>query len=225
MSTEQQLAELFDEQARQAPAPDALLDGALRKVRTRRRRLAAAVGGTAVLSAAVVLAAGLSLGGGPSAPIAGPSPSGTVPAGRAGQPIAVAGVSTSCVYGYSPELVAEKMDFAFDGTVVSVGAPVSQRPGDPLPWDYAGVTFRVNEWFKGGSGDTITVDLPRSGQRLSEDEGSPSEYAPGTRLLVSGMARWGGSNPLAYPVAWFGCGGFTLYYGDSVADSWRAANR
>jgi hypothetical protein len=224
MSTDQQLAELFDEQARQAPAPDSLLDGAMRKVRTRRRRIAAAASGTAVLAAAVLLTAGMTLGTGAGPPIAAPSPSGTVPAGKAGSPITVTGISASCVYEYSPELVAEKLDFAFDGTVVSAGAPVSQRPGDPLPWDYAGVTFRVNEWFKGGSGDTITVDLPRSGQRLSEGEGSPSEYTPGTRLLVSGMARWGGSSPLAYPVAWFGCGGFTLYFGDWVADSWRAAN-
>ena len=33
MSTDQQLAELFAEQARQAPPADGLLDGALRKVR------------------------------------------------------------------------------------------------------------------------------------------------------------------------------------------------
>jgi hypothetical protein len=223
MSTEQQLSELFDEQARQAPAPDALLEGALRKVRTRRRHLAAVVGGTAVLGAAVVLAAGLSHGS-PGAPIASPSPSGSVPAGLAGQPITADGVSADCVYEYSPALVAQKLDFAFDGTVVSVGDPVSQRPGDPQPWDYVGVTFRVSEWFKGGSGTTIAVDLPASGQRSEDGEGSPSAYAPGNRLLVSGMARWGGRDLLAYPVAWFGCGGFTRYYSDSVAGSWRAAN-
>jgi hypothetical protein len=58
-----------------------------------------------------------------------------------------------------------------------------------------------------------------------EGQGSPSAYAPGTRLLVSGMARWGGSGPMAHPVAWLGCGGFTRYCSDPIADPWRAANR
>jgi hypothetical protein len=223
MSTEQQLAELFEEQARQAPAPEALLDGALRKVRARRRRITAVVAGTAALGIALLLTAGLNPSSG-GAPIAGPTPAGTVPAGLAGRPITGDTDSASCVYGYSPELVAQKADFAFDGTIISIGDPVSQRPGDPKLWDYAGVTFRVNEWFKGRASTTLTVDLPPSGYTSIDGEGSPSAYTPGTRLLVSGAARWGGSDPLAYPVAWFGCGGFTRYYSDSVAHSWRAAN-
>lgn len=224
MSTEQQLEDLFDEQAQQAPAPDALLSGALCKVRSRRLRLAGGVGGGAALSAAVVLAAGISLAG-PNTAVSGPMPAGTVPSGRGGQPVEVGGVAASCVAEYSPTLVAEKLDFAFDGTVISVGRPVSQRPGDPQPWDYAGVTFRVNEWFKGGSAQTVTVDLPAQDRTWAEGHGSPSAYVPGTRLLVSGMARWGGGDPMAYPVAWFGCGGFTRYYSDRIANSWRAANR
>jgi hypothetical protein len=120
-------------------------------------------------------------------------------------------------------VVAQRLDFAFDGTVVAVGKPVSQRPGDPEPWNYSGVTFRVNEWFKGGAATTFTVDMVESGTRSLEGEGSPSAYRVGSRLLVSGMARWGGGDPLAYPVAWFGCGGFTRYYAPEVADRWRAA--
>ncbi len=222
MSTEQQLAELFDEQAERAPAPGSLLDGALRQVRRRRRRVAAGIGGAALLAGAV-LAGGLALGDG-GTPVAIPTPQGTVPPGKAGSAVEIAGTSLSCVYEYSPTRIATTLDFAFDGTVVSIGDPVSQRPGDPEPWDYVGVTFRVNEWFKGGSGPTtITVDAPAPGQRSVEGQGSPSAYAPGTRLLVSGMSRWGGGDSLAYPIAWFGCGGFTRYYRDAVAESWRAS--
>jgi hypothetical protein len=226
MITEQQLAELFEDQAGQAPAPDALLEGTLRKVRSRRHRIAWGASGVAVLGAGAVLA-GLSLGG-LSSPIAGPATTGTVPAGLEGQPISVDGEAGSCVYEYSPVLVAEKLDFAFDGTVVSVGGPVaSKRPGDPDPLDYAGVTFRVNEWFKGGSADVITVDMVAlaPGVTSAEGRGSPSVYAPGTRLLVSGTARRGDGDPTRHPVAWYGCGGFTRYYSDRVADSWRAATR
>ncbi len=222
MSTDQQLSELFDEQARQAPAPDALLDGAMRKVRSRRRRIAAAAGGTAALAAAVVLAAGIHLGGA-SAPVAGPSPLGTVPAWKAGSPLGDDARTESCAYGYSPERIATSLDFAFDGTVVSIGDPVQQRPNVVEKAGYAGVTLRVNEWFKGDTGeDTVTVNAPAPGSRSVEGEGSPPAYAPGTRLLVSGMIADEGS-PVAY--AWFGCGGFSRYYSESDANAWRAATR
>ncbi|WP_375499366.1 hypothetical protein [uncultured Jatrophihabitans sp.] len=225
MTTEQQLGDLFDDQARQAPAPDFLLDGAMRKVRARRRRIVAAESGAAVLGAAVLLAAALSIGG-PTPTHTGPVAMGTVPAGLAGQPLAdPADQQGSCRFEYSPTVVARRLDFALDGTVVAIGSPVSQRPGDPEPWDYVGVTFQVNEWFKGGDANTFTVDMPESGKSSLEGDGSPSEYSAGTRLLVSGMARSGGADPLAYPVAWVGCGGFTLYYSQSAAGDWRAANR
>jgi hypothetical protein len=221
MSTEQQLAELFDEQARQAPAPDALLGGAMRKVRIRRRRIAAAVGGIAVLGAALLLTAGMNLGDG--APLAGPSPLGTVPPGKAGQALGGDSGTASCAYGYSPGLIAKKADFAFDGTVVSIGEPLPQPPGVPQQSGYAGVTLRVNEWFKGDTGeDTIVLNAPAPGWSSIDGFGSPSEYAPGTRLLVSGVIADAGA-PVAY--AWFGCGGFTRYYGNAVADSWRSATR
>ncbi len=225
MSTEQQLADLFDDQAGHAPAPDALLDGALRKVRQRRLRVVGGVAGAALVAAGVVLASGLALSG-TSAPVADPTPAGTVPAGKAGSPVAIGGLQADCAYGYSPEVIATTLDFAFDGTVVSIGDPVSQWPDDPDPWDYVGVTFRVNEWFKGGSGqDTITVDALAPGANSIEGTGSPLAYARDTRLLMSGMDRWSGGQPLTYPVAWFGCGGFSRYYSDAVAGSWRAATR
>lgn len=223
MSTDQQLAELFDEQARQAPAPDALLDGAMRKVRTRRRRIAAAVGGTAMLGAAVVLAGGLSFGSGASAPIAGPAPSGSVPAGKAGSPLGDGAGTASCAYEYSPERIATTLDFAFDGVVVSIGEALPQLPNVAQKAGYAGVTFRVNEWFKGDNGkNTITLNAPAPGTNSIDGFGSPSEYAPGMRLLVSGMTADEGA-PVSY--AWFGCGGFSRYYSDSDAAAWRAATR
>jgi hypothetical protein len=223
MSTDQQLAELFDEQARQAQVPDALLDGAMRRVRTRRRRIAAAVSGTAVLGAAVVLAAGMSLGSGAGTPIAGPSPLGTVPAGKAGAPVGGDAGTASCAFGYSPGLIAVQADFAFDGAVVSIGDPLQQFPNVAQKAGYAGVTLRVNEWFKGDTGkDTITLNAPAPGYNSIDGYGSPSAYAPGTRLLVSGVVADEGA-PVAY--AWFGCGGFTRYYSETDANAWRAANR
>jgi hypothetical protein len=223
MSTEQQLAELFDEQARQAPAPDALLDGAMRQVRTRRRRIAAAVGGTAVIGAALLLMAGMSLGSGAGTPMAGPSGLGTVPAGKAGSPLGGDSGAESCAYGYSPERIATTLDFAFDGTVVSIGDSLPQLPNVAQKAGYAGVTLRVNEWFMGDTReDTITLNAPAPGTNSIDSFGSPSEYAPGTRLLVSGVIADAGA-PVAY--AWFGCGGFTRYYGNAVADSWRSATR
>jgi hypothetical protein len=42
----------------------------------------------------------------------------------------------------------------------------------------------------------------------------------GSRLLVSGEPRWGGT-PLEDPIAW-GCG-FTRYYDSGTAKSWKQA--
>lgn len=222
MSTDQQLAELFHEQAREAPAPDALLEGTMHRVHTRRLRIAAAVGGTALLAAAVLLTAGLTLGSGAGTPIAGPSPLGTVPVGKAGTPVGGDSGTASCAYGYSPALIAKKADFAFDGTVVSIGDSLPQLPNVAQKAGYAGVTLRVNEWFTGDTGkDTITLNAPAPGTNSIDGFGSPSEYAPGTRLLVSGMIADEGA-PVAY--AWFGCGGFTRYYSESDANAWREAN-
>lgn len=115
-----------------------------------------------------------------------------------------------CVEGYSPAAVAQR-SFAFDGVVLSVGPSVSGRRGyakSNLP----GVRFEVVEWFRGGTDDkTVTVDM-----QIPSDE-----YEVGTRLLVSGEARWGGNNPLAFPIAW-GCG-FTRLFDDSTASAWRSA--
>jgi len=225
MSIEQQLADLFEDQGRHAPETSDLLGGTLRKVRSRRWRVAGAVAAGAAVVCAVALWPGPPRDRVPNAAGA-PALHWTVPAGLAGQALPDLGTEQSCVYGYSPELIAEKSDFAFDGTVTAIGPSVSYRPGAPQPWIEVGVTLRVNEWFKGGtSQQTVTVDMPPSPNPTSEKEGSPTGYGVGTRMLVSGAARWGGSDPLAYPVAWWGCGGFTRYYSADLAAQWRAAMR
>ena len=125
----------------------------------------------------------------------------------------------SCVETYAPRTVSKRA-FAFDGVVVEVGPSVSDR-GDEADLGLPGVTFEVQEWFSGGGGDgTVTVDMqpPTTG---SEEPSDPElAYGLGSRLLVSGEARWGGS-PLESPIAW-GCG-FSRYYDPETAKAWREA--
>lgn len=128
------------------------------------------------------------------------------------------GGAASCVEDYSPEAVTNRA-FAFDGVVIEIGSAISDR-GDDSDLGLAGVTFEVGEWFAGGSGTTATVDMPlpvEESHGLSE--GGPS-YAIGSRLLVSGEPRWGGTQ-LADAIAW-GCD-FTRYYDPATAKSWNEA--
>lgn len=52
-------------------------------------------------------------------------------------------------------------------------------------------------------------------------EDGPPSYGVGTRLLVSGEPRWGGTDPLRDAFAW-GCG-FTRYYDAQAATDWTDA--
>lgn len=78
------------------------------------------------------------------------------------------------------------------------------------------MTFTVHEWFRGGSGDSVTVDLAAPGGFA----GRGKDYELGTRLLVSGEPRWGGE-ALERPIAW-SCG-FTRYHDVETATAWREA--
>ena len=127
------------------------------------------------------------------------------------------GGAASCVESYSPD-AASGRSFAFDGTVTAIGPARTNRPGVAL--DLAGVTFRVHQWFRGGAGDSVTVDIAASGAARSGDEASPS-YGLGTRLLVSREPKWDGA-PLDNAIAW-GCG-FTRYYTSSEASQWAKAS-
>jgi hypothetical protein len=134
-------------------------------------------------------------GGNPTADRTGPLPDGG---------------DASCVESYAPQAVAGR-SFAFDGEVVRIGPSVSDR-GDGGDLNLPGVTFEVREWFSGGEGDTVTVDM----------QVPDSAYGVGSRLLVSGEPRWGGS-PLTKPIAW-ACG-FSRYYDTETAAAWRDATR
>ena len=125
--------------------------------------------------------------------------------------------TVSCVESYTPS-AAVGLAFAFDGTVESVAAARTNRTGKGY-LDLVAVTFTVNEWFAGGSGASVTVDMPPPNNVSTTDEAVPS-YEVGSRLLVSGQPRWGGK-ALEDPLAW-GCG-FSRYYDPRTAISWRAA--
>lgn len=128
-------------------------------------------------------------------------------------PVDAAGASASCVETYSGTTIGNR-DFAFDGTVVAIGPGETNKSGRG-GLDTAAVSFRVNEWFKGGTDDTVTIDM---GTSTSSAEDQTPAYEEGTRLLVSGEPRWGGA-PLDDALAW-SCG-FTRYYEPAVADAWR----
>ena len=225
--TEQQLRDLFAADAAAAPPEDDLIDGALRKVRHHRRVRGAAIAGLVVAVAAIGtgLTAGLSGHEAQRPPVAAPShPASQAPLPTTGAattpPGGGSGVSTSCIEGYSPAALA-RSPFAFDGTVTAIGPARSNRPGATLP--LASVTFRVNQWFRGGSGRTVTVDMdPSPTANSSTGDDSVPAYGVGTRLLVSGAPRWGGA-PLDAAIAW-GCG-FTRSYDAQTAAEWAAATR
>ena len=127
------------------------------------------------------------------------------------------GAMPSCVEEYSPHAIGARA-FAFDGVVTSVGLPVSDT-GEYADMGLPGVTFEVREWFAGGTGDTVTVDL-------QADSGDPAEadfsYGIGSRLLISGESRSDGA-PLESPIAWM-CG-FSRYFDEGTAAAWRTATR
>ena len=117
--------------------------------------------------------------------------------------------AASCVSEYSTTILAQR-NWAFDGTLISVGVLKDSHLGS-IP----SATFSVNHWYRGGTGDQVTVQF---------EMGQISEFVPqveaGVRLLVTGEPRWGGQ-PLDDPVAW-GCG-FTQPWTADAAASWANA--
>jgi hypothetical protein len=219
-STENDLRNLFAEAAAAAPEAVGLGQGALQKVRHRRR--------VQMVCAAAVVGIGVGVGlltagslGDPSdrAPIAAPSVphSGATTAAPTRQGPVPSGASEDCVETYSPAAVAGR-SFAFDGTVTAIGPAQSNRAGQVLP--LVGVTFKVNQWFRGGSNDTVTVDWYPPHLGNSNTDPSLASYGVGSRLLISGEPRFGGA-ALDAPVAWT-CG-FTRYYDRQTAATWASA--
>ena len=210
-STEQQLRDLFAADAAEAPDGLDLAAGAKGRVRRRRRTQSMLLAAAGV----VVIAAGASS---LNPPTRAQSPAVSAPAAdlpdgaEPGSPLMED--AAQCVKAYSPEAIAENA-FAFDGTVTGIGPA---RTGRTPERDMRSVTFRVHAWYRGGSGDTVVVDMPAFGGTGPSEV--PPAYRIGTRLLVSGMPRWGGA-PLADAIAW-SCG-FTRYYSRAVAAQWAAA--
>ncbi len=128
-------------------------------------------------------------------------------------------LSASCVESYDLATL-KKRAFAFDGTVSRITTMQPPADGSGALDGYRTVTFTVNEWFRGGDQGTATLDMagPIGGSSVIEDH--EMSYGVGTRLLVTGEPRFGGS-PLQAAIAW-GCG-FTRYYDKGTAASWHQA--
>jgi hypothetical protein len=188
----------------------------------RRRRYALAIAAGVVVASAIT--ATVVLNSDRQRPTAAPNPTQSAsstqspqqasPTGRQGD-IFESGQVASCVESYSPQTLARR-GFAFDGTVVSIGKPPSTAEGaDP----YVPVLFHVNRWFRAGHGDQVTVGMFPPGLTTSV---ANAAYGIGSRLLVSGGARYGGA-ALNDPISW-ACG-FTRWYTEADAHVWERAFR
>ena len=125
--------------------------------------------------------------------------------------------AASCVENYSATAVAGR-GFAFGGKVESIGSGTTSRPGEGR-LSYSSVTFTVEQWFTGGSGNTMTIDMPPPSESPQRSD-APTTYGVGTRLLVSGESR-NGEGISKDGIAW-GCG-FTRYYDTETGSAWLAA--
>jgi hypothetical protein len=215
-----QATRLLERLAADVSVPPAPVADLLRRGRTARRRRRYVLAGTA--AAGLLVAAGTV---GTVVTVTGGDSGGTTssealddPTGDRSGELPEAGAA-SCVAGWEEDRpIAEQLDFAFDGVVTDVGPALTDRPGSG-GLVLVGVTFQVREWFAGGTGPEVTVDMQpplRPGEGRSDD--TVPAFAAGSRLLVGGSPRWGGA-PLDDPIAW-GCG-FTRYYDQGTADAWR----
>lgn len=189
------LTRIVDQPLPPHPAPRAVGPA---PVRRRQRWAVGLVGGTAVAVAAFV-----ALGG----PGDDPRPDDFSTSGGA-DVFAGHQAAQSCVESYTTAALARRA-FGFDGTVANIGPTTGTPPG------YVPVTFTVHRWFRGGAGATVVVTMPQPESSFGEDNVA---YQTGSRLLVSGEPRFGGT-PLADPVAW-ACG-FTRSYTPAEAAVWR----
>jgi len=188
---------------------------AAERARSRRRRTAM----VAVATAAAVLAAVLAV----TAPWAVTTQRPDVVATGQGPVPVEDGGAASCAFAYSPDVLADQVTFAFDGTITRIDTGSL--------FESNRVTFEVTTWFRGPGADapaSITLPMspaaPRTGADATTREDSrmldTPGYTVGTRLLVAGAARFGGG-PLEDPVVW-GCD-FTRYYDRPTAQQWAAA--
>lgn len=196
---EQQLRQLFAEDAMRAPRPRGLAEGAVRRVRHHRR---AQVTWSVTASAAALAVGALFLGGLPGEQrqrhsVTHPTPT---------QGAAGTGSSASCVGSYTVRPGTSE-SFAVDGTVTAV------RRYRPTGWAHPSslvvVTMTVHEWFTGGSATTARITGPEAGTHKEW-------LVPGARLLIASR-RPPGSDGIGDDC------GRTLRYTPATADAWRAA--
>ncbi len=135
--------------------------------------------------------------------------------------------SGSCVEVYSPETLKNR-SFAFDGTITAIEPrPDPAMAGDgeedvpTMPW----ATFKVNRWYKGGSGGEAGVWLQgvqTGGADAPVTSGGSITAEVGTRLLVAGEPIGVGDAPEQW-IAWL-CG-FTQPYTPEAAAAWESAGK
>jgi hypothetical protein len=128
----------------------------------------------------------------------------------------VGGPAGRCAEGYDAHTVTRRT-FAFDGTVIEI---VELAPSGEEGLIEFLVTFRIEEWFRGGETEQFTVTMHPPMQESSSDDSLGFDLRSwlGWRLLVSGDDR-SGSKRLDHPEAWY-CG-FTRTYSADTAAEWR----
>jgi hypothetical protein len=160
------------------------MDGTTQPARRRRRIFVPAVAGMALAAFAVVALVG------PRVLAPGVVPGGSATPGASANP-----GSAMCVEQYSADTLKNRA-FAFDGTVTAIA-------GDE-------VTFKVNQSFKGTSGESLTLTATGMTGTAITSAGGPN-LALGERYLVAGEDHF----------AW-ACG-FTQPYDAGVAGEWSKA--
>lgn len=93
--------------------------------------------------------------------------------------------AASCVEQYSPETLKNR-ELALDGVVTKVTSGTAPAQSDEeIFTDDSSVTFRVNKWFKGGSGEEVTLKSTIALSPVISSTQGPS-IEVGKRYLVSG---------------------------------------
>lgn len=197
---------LLTEIAGSAPELNAPVAVEVARRRVRRRRTSVLLGAAAMCVVLVAAWVAAPRAGADRSPSEGyPQAVGAVP----GPP------GRSCSEMYSLDALRSRA-FAFDGELVSI-QPLDDERAAAAPFKATLATLVVHEWFSGGEGERVEVEmlLPAAGTGATVE---PPPVELGSRLLVSGELRAGGtSNEVRVA---FGCG-FTRYYDEATASQWR----
>lgn len=220
------LSRYVQEQTPTTPPPFAGVDA---RARHRSRQRMAAIAAVPVVLVGMILGAQLTsdpTAGRPVAQAPTTSPTSNPTLNAVPNPPATPGSSqgpippismTKCVQQYDLTTLRQ-VAFAFDGTVSRISATRPPLDRSDALDGYYSVTFIVHEWFLAGDPTTVTLDMMSTPSAGRVGSAMGTNFGLGTRLLVSGVPRFGG-RPLQAPVAW-PCG-FTRDYDPSTAVAWR----